>query len=190
MKKAECVEQLKKRGYDCEEEGSVVMIYNTADDKAIRRVLSEIGYRASWGVSTRTQKIGKDTKTADAEDLAEAEETLAEDLTEDLAEDVSTEGPAEKNRTGEHISETGAHSMSRTDTFREEDTEEPGNGEAEDTEKTDAEAEEVTKTSDAEAETEEEMGITDEDISNMDILNLDDMHQTSIFDLWGADDNG
>ena len=188
MKKAECVEQLKKRGYDCEEEGSVVMIYNTADDKAIRRVLSEIGYRASWGVSTRTQKIGKDTKAADAEDLAEAEETLAEALTEELAEEISAEAPTEKNRTGEHISETGANSMSRTDTFREEDIEGSGNGEAEDTKKTDAEAEEVTEASDA--ETEEETGITDEDISNMDILNLDDMHQTSIFDIWGADDNG
>ena len=75
MKKSECVEALRKRGYDCEEEGSVVIVYGETDEKAIRRVLLEIGYKASFGISSRTRKIEKDEERAE---LSEDDEVMPE----------------------------------------------------------------------------------------------------------------
>ncbi len=79
MKKSECVETLRKRGYDCEEEGSVVIVYGETDEKAIRRVLSEIGYKASFGISSRTRKTEKDEERVGISDDEEMMPEIEDD---------------------------------------------------------------------------------------------------------------
>ncbi|MBQ7581696.1 MAG: hypothetical protein IJU25_02635 [Lachnospiraceae bacterium] len=90
MKKSECVEALRKRGYDCEEEGSVVIVYGETDEKAIRRVLSEIGYKASFGISSRTRKTEKDEERSE---LADDEEMMLETEAGTVEESAAEEPP-------------------------------------------------------------------------------------------------
>ncbi len=155
MKKSECVEALRKRGYDCEEEGSVVIVYGETDEKAIRRVLSEIGYKASFGISSRTRKTEKDeerSEISDDEELmpeSDIEETAA---TEEADEEKKEPAPAEPV-----LSKETSQSIDEKPQVNSEDKTEDKPEEAE------ASIEEVEE--------------------QMDIFRVDDAHQTSIFDF-------
>ena len=155
MKKSECVEALRKRGYDCEEEGSVVIVYGETDEKAIRRVLSEIGYKASFGISSRTRKIEKDEERAE---LSEDDEVMPEIGDDEPAVEDSAEAAGDETA----FDETPGNEADRAG---------------------DAEIKDETVEEQAEKNHEEAEASIEEVEEQMDIFRVNDAHQTSIFDF-------